>query len=219
MKTVKGEVLLFRAPTDDIDGDYDPYRTKLEEAGLRTKNVTVLDFEYCNLHVLEQKIKNPSLFSGLVFTSPRAVRAVACIKDAKSLLGGWQNHPVFVVGEGTSNVLKKLLHLNGKGSTTGNASALADEIFQSKYEHPLLFPCGNLKRDELSTKLSSKHIRVIAVTVYQTHVHPQLEQRLDEIVLQNSGFPETVVYFSPSGMKYTIPILEKMQVPLHQLKV
>jgi len=83
----------------------------------------------------------------------------------------------------------------------------------------LLFPCGNLKSDELSTKLSSKGIKVVAITVYQTQVHWQLEQRLHEIILQNSGFPETVVYFSPSGIKFTTPILEKMEVPLQQLKV
>jgi uroporphyrinogen-III synthase len=82
-----------------------------------------------------------------------------------------------------------------------------------------LFPCGNLTGDELSTKLSTKGVSVVTVTVYQTKVHQQLEQRLHEIVLQNSGFPEIVVYFSPSGMKFTIPVLVKMEVPLHQLKV
>jgi uroporphyrinogen-III synthase len=82
-----------------------------------------------------------------------------------------------------------------------------------------LFPCGNLTGDELSTKLSTKGISVVAVTVYQTKVHQQLEQRLHEIILQNSGFPEIVVYFSPSGMKFTIPVLQKMEVPLQQLKV
>jgi uroporphyrinogen-III synthase len=70
--------------------------------------------------------------SGIIFTSPRAVRAVACIKDVTSLLRGWQNHPVFVVGEGTSNIVKKVLHLDGKGSSAGNASALADIILQSE---------------------------------------------------------------------------------------
>jgi uroporphyrinogen-III synthase len=59
---------------------------------------------------------------------------VSCIKDARSLLEGWQNHPVFVVGEGTSNTLKKVLHLNGKGSSAGNASALADLILQSELQ-------------------------------------------------------------------------------------
>jgi hypothetical protein len=64
MKTVKGKVLIFKAPTDYTDGGDDPYRAKLEEAGLHTQNVPVLDFEYCNLNVLEQNIKNPSMFSG-----------------------------------------------------------------------------------------------------------------------------------------------------------
>jgi uroporphyrinogen-III synthase len=82
-----------------------------------------------------------------------------------------------------------------------------------------LFPCGNLKGDELSNKLSSRGVCVVAVTVYQTHVHEQLQQKLQEIILHDSGFPEMVVYFSPSGIKFTVPILEKMEVPLHQLKV
>jgi hypothetical protein len=64
MRTVKGEVLIFKAPTDDTDGDEDPYKTKLEEAGLHTQYVPVLDFEYCNLNVLQQNIQNPSMFSG-----------------------------------------------------------------------------------------------------------------------------------------------------------
>jgi uroporphyrinogen-III synthase len=92
-------------------------------------------------------------------------------------------------------------------------------FFTGKYGHPLLFPCGSLIGDELLHKLSSKGINVVAVTVYQTHVHEQLEQRLHEIVSHNSGFPEIVVYFSPSGLNFTIPMLEKMQVPLQQLKV
>jgi len=218
MKTKRGEALIFKALTDDADG-VDPYRTKLEEAGYRTLSVPVLDFEYCNLNELQQNIKNPSKFSGLVFTSQRAIKAVGSIKDVRSLLGGWKNHPVFVVGEGTSKILKKELDLDGKGSSAGNASALADIILQSKYGHPLLFPCGSLKGDELLHKLSSNGISVVAVTVYETHVHEQLEERLHEIVLHNSGFPEIVVYFSPSGINFTIPILEKMQVPLQQLKL
>ncbi|PNF26751.1 Uroporphyrinogen-III synthase [Cryptotermes secundus] len=185
MKTIKGEVLIFKALTNDTDGQEDPFKIKLEEAGIHTQNVTVLDFEYCNLNVLQQNIEKPDMFSGLVFTSPRAVRAVACIKDARRLLGGWKKHPVFVVGEGTSKILQKELCLDGEGSNAGNSSALAEIILQNKFEHPLLFPCGNLTGDELSTKLSTREI---------------------------------VAYFSPSGMKFTIPVLEKMEVPLQQLK-
>jgi len=72
--------------------------------------------------------------SGLVFTSQRAIKAVSSIKDVRSFLGGWKNHPVFVVGEGTSKILKKELDLDGKGSSAGNASALADIILQSELQ-------------------------------------------------------------------------------------
>jgi len=72
--------------------------------------------------------------SGLVFTSQRAIKAVGSIKNVRSLLGGWKNHPVFVVGEGTSKILKKELDLDGKGSSAGNASALADIILQSELQ-------------------------------------------------------------------------------------
>jgi len=84
--------------------------------------------------------------SGLVFTSQRAIKAVSSIKDVRSFLGGWKNHPVFVVGEGTSKILKKELDLDGKGSSAGNASALADIILQSELQgcwrpHGLGFLC------------------------------------------------------------------------------
>jgi hypothetical protein len=64
MKTVKGNVLIFKALANNSDGDEDPFRTKLEEAGIHTQNVTVLDFEYCNLNVLQQNIEKPGMFSG-----------------------------------------------------------------------------------------------------------------------------------------------------------
>jgi hypothetical protein len=58
------------------------------------------------------------------------------------LLGGWKNLPVFVVGEGTSKTLKKELDLDGKGSSAGNASALADIIIQGELPGPVGDPVG-----------------------------------------------------------------------------
>jgi len=85
-------------------------------------------------HELQVQLLLILCISGLVFTSQRAIKAVSSIKDVRSLLGGWKNHPVFVVGEGTSKILKKELDLDGKGSNAGNASALADIILQSKLQ-------------------------------------------------------------------------------------
>jgi len=85
-------------------------------------------------HELQVQLLLILCISGLVFTSQRAIKAVSSIKDVSSLLGGWKNHPVFVVGEGTSKILKKELDLDGKGSSAGNASALADIILQSELQ-------------------------------------------------------------------------------------
>lgn len=75
MNTLQGEVLIFKALTDNAGGDEDPYRTKLEEAGFRTLSVPVLDFEYCNLNELQQNIKNPSMFSEIVvYFSPSGLK-------------------------------------------------------------------------------------------------------------------------------------------------
>ncbi|XP_069674066.1 uroporphyrinogen-III synthase-like [Periplaneta americana] len=218
MKVARGEVLIFKAPTEDSISEKDPYKKRIEEAGYKTSYIPVLDFEYFNLNKLLQHLQNPEKFSGLIFTSPRAVKAVACLTDASALLEVWRNHPTFVVGEGTANVLKNELNLCGQGSGAGNAGALADIILQNRYEYPLLFPCGNLKRDELPTRLAEGGVNLVQVTVYRTQVHQQLEQRLQEVVHQSDGFPEVVVYFSPSGLKFTVPILHKLEVPLEELK-
>jgi len=47
---------------------------------------------------------------------------------------------------------------------------------------PLLFPCGNLKREELPTLLNSAGIPLHTVTCYQTMPHSDCGQNIKEIV-------------------------------------
>nr|CAD7411902.1 unnamed protein product [Timema cristinae] len=86
------------------------------------------------------------------------------------------------------------------------------------YARPLLFPCGSLKRDTLPRQLTEKGIAVHMVTVYKTLPHPQLESNLRCIINFEEAFPEYIVYFSPSGLKFSLPTLEKLEVPLHQFE-
>ena len=92
-------------------------------------------------------------------------------------------------------------------------------LFPDEYTKPLLFPCGNLKRDTLPSKLSDGGINVKPIMVYETKTHHLLEKTLYEIIKQRSSFPEIVIYFSPSGVQSTLPILLKLEIPLHLLKV
>ncbi|PSN36335.1 Uroporphyrinogen-III synthase [Blattella germanica] len=189
----KGEILIFKASPEGSRND-DSYKKKLIEAGYLVQNIPVLEFEYC-----------------------QGAKALTLIQDVNRLLKKWKNLPVFVVGEETGRIVKTELDLDGRGSSSGNAAALADVILQDTYTKPFLFPCGNLSRDVLPTKLSEGGINLMPITVYQTQMHQHLEQLIRD-VLQDSQFPEVLVYFSPSGVKFTLPILKRLDVPIHQLK-
>ncbi|XP_066999274.2 uroporphyrinogen-III synthase [Anabrus simplex] len=214
-----GEVLIFKALSDDGEDD-DPYRKKLQECGLITKLIPVLDFEYCNLELLHSYLQTPINFSGIIFTSPRAVKAVALSLGTKSgLHTEWQERPAFVVGEGTQRALERELAVKGEGSHSGSAGDLADYILERTYEQPLLFPCGNLKHDVLPNKLAKGGVRLSMVTVYQTKPWAHLEENLTEATTRGTQVPEFLVYFSPSGVKSTVPVFEKLQIPLKQVKI
>lgn len=98
------------------------------------------------------------------------------------------------------------LGLNVKGEISGKASNLADIVIKSDlciFKHtrvncnfifyvafsttdkahlkPLLFPCGNLKREELPLLLHTAGIPLHTVTCYQTLPHPDCTKSINEI--------------------------------------
>lgn len=78
-------------------------------------------------------------------------------------------------------------------------------------------PCGNLSRDTISKLLEAKGVSADVVQVYETVNHPNLEDSLKKTI---EGFIfRIVIYFSPSGVNATIPLLKKYFVPLEDLKV
>lgn len=128
MKTTLKEIVIFKAPAEDGDttGE-DAYKVTLEEAGITTYIVPVLTFEFFDLHRLRAKLQCPEEYSGLIFTSPRTVKAVALSLEGKTPSDlGWRN--AYVVGETTNNFLQRELTMEGKGSNTGHAAALAEFI-------------------------------------------------------------------------------------------
>ncbi|KAJ9583329.1 hypothetical protein L9F63_022346 [Diploptera punctata] len=208
---------MFKAAPDYSEIDY--FEEKLKEAGYETRYVNVIEFEYCNLDVLEGNLKKAEEFAGLIFTSPRGVKAVSRIPHVSDLMVKWQKLTVFSVGEETRRTVMHELALEAQGCEAGNSNSLADIILQKKYVKPFLFPCGNLKHDTLPRKLNDGRVNIIPVTVYETKTHHLLEQTLQDIVVHTCSFPQIVIYFSPSGVRSTLPILLKLGVPLHLLKL
>lgn len=82
---------------------------------------------------------------------------------------------------------------------------------------PVLMPCGNLSKDTISKILQDNGVASDTVQVYETVAHPDLENDL-KLVIDNFTF-NIIIYFSPSGINATMPLLKKYSVPLEKIKV
>ncbi|XP_063236412.1 uroporphyrinogen-III synthase-like isoform X2 [Bacillus rossius redtenbacheri] len=220
MEAAERHVMILKAPAEDPEDDgRDPYSHLLRENGFAVTSVPVIDFEFCNLEELRDCLQAPHKFSGIIFTSPRAVRATALgLGTDQRLPARWSQHAFFVVGRSTAAALRSSLGAEGEGAESGSAVALADYITQRSYAGPLLYPCSSLQRGTLPARLQERGVRAHCVTAYATVPHPGLERSL-ALALASSRPPGFLVYFSPSGVAASLPVLRGLQLPFHRLKV
>ncbi|XP_061491678.1 uroporphyrinogen-III synthase isoform X1 [Rhineura floridana] len=211
------KVLLLKDPKEGENGP-DPYINELSLHGLEATLIPVLAFEFISLQAFFEKLFHPEQYSGLIFTSPRAVEAFRLCLDDNSKKEVWKNclrekwntKSVYVVGKATAGVVAEM-GLTSQGENSGNAEKLAGYIcsWESSNSLPLLFPCGALKREMLPTILRGKGIALEGLTVYQTIQHPNLQESLRNYFIQQ-GIPASVTFFSPSGVKYCLKQIQKL---------
>jgi len=165
---IKHQVLLFKSPPDKTGSD--AYQQHLDSLGFKTEIVPVIDFIFVNQDLLLEKISSPDDYSSIVFTSKRAVESVKRIidNDHTDFLRKWKDKKVFVVGQGTGQIVKNELGLeNCIGEEAGNAENLANciltisELDKSK---KILFPKGNLAREALTQTLTFSDYNVDEVS-------------------------------------------------------
>lgn len=181
-------VYLFRSGDES-----DPYEEALADAGYAGISIPVLTFETVNAEKLREALEHPRSYDGLIFTSPRAVEAVA---SAMSWLPTenvmWHSKSIFAVGPKTASELRQIgFEPTGEGS--GSAEMLSEHIAACEFTRPLLFVCGNRRRDDLPDTLREAAIDLEELCVYQS----QSRESLD---LAAYPEPEWVVFFSPSGV-------------------
>ena len=78
---------------------------------------------------------NRAIVSGILFSSPRCVRAVKESLKDEQLKNEWKCLKCFVVGEATGKVLENELQLNYEGQFSGNLSNLLQDISQRAYQN------------------------------------------------------------------------------------
>ncbi|XP_010283378.1 PREDICTED: uroporphyrinogen-III synthase [Phaethon lepturus] len=211
------KVLLLKDPKDKDSGP-DPYIKELGLYGFEATLIPVLSFEFISLESLFEKLSHPECYGGLVFTSPRALEAIKiCLKEnskneawSKYLKQRWNTKPAYVVGKATASLVEEI-GLTPQGEKSGNAEKLAEYICSREKPNSsaLLFPCGALKREVLPTVLREKAVILESLTVYQTTQHTDLQESLSSYFSQK-GIPESIVFFSPSGVKFCLQHLQKL---------
>ncbi len=172
----------------------DPYVGAFEEVGIRAVCKPVLTFEFPNEDALRDRLRTPDRYGGVVATSPRVGWALHRVFDDEGTTHAqWEGRTAYAVGPKTAEELREL-SFEVRGEETGTASELADQIVRSEPDPPLLFLCGNRRRDELPEELRNAGIDFDELVVYETRPRTDLS-------LPPPGDETWLTFFSPSGLE------------------
>ncbi|XP_072029874.1 uroporphyrinogen-III synthase-like isoform X2 [Amphiura filiformis] len=211
------KVLLLKAVKPGEEGDL--YVQALAKENYEVSLCSPISFKFTNLQQLTASLQQPSKFSGIIFSSPRTVQAVEkCLPDlGQDGLPGWKPLTAYCVGQATANSVRDDLGLNPVGEQSGNAQNLAKIILEGTKagSKPLLFPCGTLRRETIPDSLQKAGVDFKAHVVYETIPHPDLEASINQYF--EKGMPEFIVFFSPSGVRFSKEFLTKYAMDKIQL--
>ncbi len=183
------DVILLRSPEDP-----DPYVQAFKEVGFRAVCKPVLDFDFPNKGPLRERLRTPDQYGGVVATSPRAGSALHRVFDHEGTTHTqWEGRPAYAVGPKTADEFRKL-SFDVRAQRAGTAAELADQIAETEPEMPLLFLCGNRRRDDLPDGLREAGIPFEELVVYETRPRTNLS-------LPPPGDGTWLAFFSPSGLE------------------
>ena len=144
-------------------------------------NAAISLVEYNAIKIEFVPFKVPSNIENAIFTSQNAVKA---IQDSRTKI-----QDCFCVGKKT----KLLLQESGLNviKMTEYASELADYLVKNHKNDSFHFFCGNIRSDEIPSKLKENNITFEEIEVYKTTLNPKKFERNFDAVL----------FFSPSGVR------------------
>jgi uroporphyrinogen-III synthase len=124
---------------------------------------------------VDRAIGDLSRYDALAFTSPRAATAFAGRYGQMEYGSNRRGNvlpPVWSGGPGTTAALAPLTATvrgapEDESGRVGAAAALAAAMLESGVDGPVLFPCGEIRRDELPTRLRHENIEVDEVVCYR----------------------------------------------------
>ncbi|CAN5606064.1 uroporphyrinogen-III synthase [soil metagenome] len=176
-----GRALLLREESAE-------YEEPLQRIGLESDFVPVLDFEYISELSLQELLgRDPA--PTLIVTSPRAAEAIGRLALRAPVRAG----KAFAVGEETASRLRAL-GFEVVGEQTGHAEALANLVIHARPSGPLVFLCGDRRRETLPDLLNAAGVDFDELTVYRTLL-------LDPPFAIAAARYDWVAVFSPSSLE------------------
>jgi len=157
---------------------------------LLNAGISLVEYDAIKINFVPFEV--PSTIENAIFTSQNAVHA---IQDSKTKI-----QDCFCVGEKTKSLLEK----NGFNviKMTEYASDLAKYIVKNHKNDFFHFFCGNIRSDEIPSKLKENRVAFEEIQVYKTTLNPKKFGRHFDAIL----------FFSPSGVRsYCEANLEDIQ--------
>lgn len=196
---MKSRVLLLRSGDVSADNPFGqgascPWETALRAAGFEVATRPALDFEYEAPETLRRLANRLDQCAGWIFTSSRAVAAFGKAVAANAVQrNAWSAKKVFAVGPRTAAALRSLGY-EPEGEASGSAEQLARYILKQAMGGPLLFLCGDRRRDTLPAILREGGIATEEIVIYRTRLRTLR-------AWPGHKKPDWVVFFSPSGFE------------------
>ena len=155
-----------------------------------------------------------SRYDAVAFTSPRSARAFVDRVMAAGKLVAFEppgGPGIWAGGAGTATALVDLaapIHTpDGRRSgSLGAAGALARAMLEADVRGPVLFPCGEIRRDELPARLRDDGIEVEEVVCYRSVLAGEVEarraaQRGQVVVVASPSVADLLARACPTGAR------------------
>ena len=159
---------------------------------------------------VDAAVRKLDRYAAIAFTSPRSARAFA---ERLQTLGmsAPSGTAVWAAGAGTAQALGDAAGPVRQAdqrlvAKQGAAAALAEALVGSGLERPVLFPCGDLRRDELPARLRNEGITVEEVVCYRSVLAGETEardaaERAQVVIVASPSVADLLAHACPPGVR------------------
>lgn len=159
---------------------------------------------------VDAAVRNLDRYAAIAFTSPRSARAFG--ERAQSLATRLPPATaVWAAGAGTAEALGGGLQPVRQAdqravAERGAAAALAEALVRSGLDRPVLFPCGDIRRDELPARLRDEGITVDEVVCYRSVLAGETEardaaERAQVVIVASPSVADLLARACPPGVR------------------